>query len=106
MSDGRPNRRPSITAIIAVYNGAELIQRSIDSVLAQTRPADELIVVDDGSTDRTGEIVQSYGSRVRYIRQNNSGVSTARNRAAKEAKSEWIAFLDHDDEWLPQKLEM
>ena len=106
MNDGRTNQRASIAAAIAVYNGANLIRRSLESVLAQTRPADEVIVVDDGSTDQTGEIVQSYGPRVRYIRQENSGVSTARNRAAREAKSEWIAFLDHDDEWLPRKLEM
>jgi glycosyltransferase involved in cell wall biosynthesis len=104
MSDGQPRKPPTIAAAIAVYNGAKLIRRSLDSILAQTRPADEVIVVDDGSTDRTAEVVQGYGPRVRYIRQENSGVSTARNQAAREAQSEWIAFLDHDDEWLPEKL--
>ena len=101
-----PSReRPTIAAIIAVYNGANLIRRSLESILAQTRPADEVIVIDDGSSDDTGEIVRSYGSRVRYIFQENSGVSTARNRAVSAATSEWVAFLDHDDEWLPRKLE-
>jgi glycosyltransferase involved in cell wall biosynthesis len=95
----------TIAAAIAVYNGANLIRRSLESILGQTRAADEVIVVDDGSTDNTPEIVQSYLPRVRYLRQNNSGVSTARNRAAREATSEWIAYLDHDDEWLPRKLE-
>src|SRR5690349_20181236 len=104
MNGAQAQKRGSIAAAIAVYNGANLIRRSVDSILAQTRPADEVLVVDDGSTDRTGEVVREYGSRVRYIRQENSGVSTARNRAAREATSEWIAFLDHDDEWLPNKL--
>jgi glycosyltransferase involved in cell wall biosynthesis len=94
-----------VTAIIPVFNGAALIRRSIESVLSQTRPADEVIVVDDGSTDETANIVRSYGLRVRYLRQPNSGVAAARNNGVKQAKSEWIAFLDHDDEWLPNKLE-
>ena len=94
-----------VTAIIPVFNGAALIRRSIESVLSQTRPADELIVVDDGSTDETSEIVCGYGPRVRYLRQQNGGVAAARNNAVKQARSEWIAFLDHDDEWSPKKLE-
>jgi glycosyltransferase involved in cell wall biosynthesis len=106
MPSGERHEPISIAAAIAVYNGASLIRRSIESVLAQTRAAEEVIVVDDGSTDGTGAIVQSYGPRVRYIRQENSGVARARNRAAREAQSEWIAYLDHDDEWLPRKLEM
>src|ERR1700687_5608941 len=95
----------SVTAIIPVYNGAALIRRSIESVLSQTHPADELIVVDDGSTDETSTIIRSYGAKVRHLYQPNSGVAAARNNGVKQASSQWIAFLDHDDEWLPDKLE-
>ncbi len=80
--------------------------RAIDSVIAQTLPVDEIIVVDDGSTDGTMEAIRShYGSRVNAIRQENSGVSAARSRAVSEARSDWVAFLDSDDIWLPTKLE-
>ena len=95
----------SVSAIIAVYNGADQIRRAIDSVLAQSRPVDELIVIDDGSTDATPEVVASYGDRVQYIRQKNGGVAAARNNGIRTATSEWVALLDHDDEWLPQKIE-
>jgi glycosyltransferase involved in cell wall biosynthesis len=94
-----------VTAIIPVYNGAAFIRRSIESVLSQTRPADELIVVDDGSTDETRTIVQSYGASVRYLYQRNGGVAAARNNGVNQATSEWIAFLDADDYWEPLKLE-
>jgi glycosyltransferase involved in cell wall biosynthesis len=97
--------RNKVTAVIPVYNGAALIRRSIESVLAQTRPADELIVVDDGSTDETSSIVRSYGESVRYVHQRNSGVAAARNNGVQQATSEWIAFLDADDHWEPLKLE-
>ncbi|HXB75630.1 MAG TPA: glycosyltransferase family A protein [Candidatus Acidoferrales bacterium] len=96
----------SVTAVIPVYNGAAVIRRSIESVLAQTHPVDELIVIDDGSTDATADIVAGYGARVRYILQRNSGVAAARNAGIKHAASSWIAFLDHDDEWIPSKLEL
>ncbi|MGD0870446.1 MAG: glycosyltransferase family A protein [Bryobacteraceae bacterium] len=91
--------------MIPVYNGAALIRRSIESALAQTYPVSELIVVDDGSTDGTADIARSYGSRVRYLHQPNSGVAAARNHGIREAAAEWIAFLDHDDQWLPEKLQ-
>ncbi len=97
--------KSDVTAIITVYNGADLISRSVDSVLHQQSPADELIVVDDGSTDCTAEILLSYGSRIRYIHQQNQGVAAARNTGVKHARSSNVAFLDHDDEWLPEKLE-
>jgi len=80
--------------------------RAIDSVLTQTEPVDEIIVVDDGSTDGTAEAIRSrYGSRVTVLSQKNAGVSAARNRGIREAQGEWIAFLDSDDAWLPTKLE-
>jgi glycosyltransferase involved in cell wall biosynthesis len=96
--------RSKVTAIIPVYNGAGYIRRAIESVLSQTQPADELIVVDDGSTDETAAIVWSFGPEVRYLYQPNSGVAAARNKGIKQATSEWIAFLDADDYWEPSKL--
>jgi glycosyltransferase involved in cell wall biosynthesis len=95
----------TVSAVIPVYNGAAEIRRSIESVLCQTRPVDELIVVDDGSKDATADIVRSYGSRVRLVTQANAGVAAARNHGAREARSEWLALLDHDDAWLPRKIE-
>jgi len=96
----------SVSAIIAVYNGADQIRRAIDSVLAQTHLVDELLVIDDGSTDETPEVVAAYGDRVRYVRQRNGGVAAARNNGIRTATSEWVALLDHDDEWLPRKIEL
>lgn len=95
-----------ISVVIAAYNSQETIARAIDSVLAQTRPADEMIVIDDGSTDRTAGIVRSYGDKVILIQQTNAGVSVARNTGIAAATGEWIAFLDADDEWLPEKLKL
>ena len=96
----------TVTAVIPTYNRARLLGRAIESVLGQTRPVDELIVIDDGSTDETREVVARYGDRVRYIFQGNRGVSAARNRGIEEAHSAWIAFLDSDDEWLLNKIEL
>lgn len=94
-----------ISVIIPGYNAGAWIRRAIESVLNQTvRPA-EVIVVDDGSTDDTALLVQDYGVLVRYIRQQNAGPSAARNLGASRAESEWIAFLDADDEWLRYKME-
>ncbi|MBN1360267.1 MAG: glycosyltransferase [Sedimentisphaerales bacterium] len=95
-----------ISVVIPAYNAERFIRRTIDSVLAQTYRDFELIVVDDGSTDDTREVVESYGSRVCYIYQKNAGDGPARNTGIAAAKGEWIAFLDHDDEWLPNKLEL
>jgi glycosyltransferase involved in cell wall biosynthesis len=93
-----------ISAVIPVYDRENTIVRAIDSVLAQEYPAVEIIVVDDGSKDHTREIVETYGDKVRYVYQDNSGVAAARNRGVYEANSEWIAFLDSDDYWLPKHL--
>jgi glycosyltransferase involved in cell wall biosynthesis len=96
----------TISVVIPAYNAAEYIGRAIDSVLAQTRRPDEIIVVDDGSTDDTTAVVETYGPPVRLIRQENGGASIARNTGINAATSEWIAFLDSDDEWLPEKLKL
>jgi len=94
-----------VSVVIPAYNVGKFIARTLDSVLAQTRRADEIIVVDDGSTDETSEVVARYGDKVKYIRQENAGVGAARNTAIKAAQHQWIAFLDGDDEWLPEKLQ-
>jgi glycosyltransferase involved in cell wall biosynthesis len=96
---------PQISVIIPAYNADRFINRTIDSVLAQTYEDYELIVVDDGSTDNTGQAVKSYGSKVQYIYQPNAGDGPARNTGINAATGKWLAFLDHDDEWLPEKLD-
>jgi len=94
------------SVVIPAFNAARFIRRTIDSVLAQRYCDYEIIVVDDGSTDDSAEVVKSYGPKVRYIYQENAGGASAWNTAIAAAKSDWIAFLDHDDEWLPEKLEL
>jgi glycosyltransferase involved in cell wall biosynthesis len=93
-----------VSAIIPTYNRRDYIKRAVDSVLAQTVPVDEIIVVDDElSTDGITEFVATwYGSRVRVVRQ-GGGLSGARRRGVHEARGEWIAFLDSDDEWAPDR---
>jgi len=93
-----------ISVIIPTHNRAELLPRALDSVLEQTRPPDEIIVVDDGSDDGTDELVRRQYPSVRYLHQRNRGVSAARNRGIAAAGGEWIALLDSDDSWLPGKL--
>ena len=93
-----------VSVIIPTYNRTEYVTQAIDSVLAQTYMDYEIIVVDDGSTDKTREVLEPYMDKITYIYQENTGVSAARNTGIKAAKGEWIAFLDSDDEWLPGKL--
>ena len=93
-----------VSAVIPAFNRRNYLPRAIDSALAQTVPVDEILVIDDGSTDGSAEFLQSrYGNRVRVVRQANSGVAGARRRGIQEARGEWIAFLDSDDEWFPQR---
>jgi glycosyltransferase involved in cell wall biosynthesis len=100
-------REPSVSVIIPTFNRAHLIGRALQSVLQQTGPGDEIIVIDDGSTDDTEVVVRKMaGDRVRYIWIANSGAGAARNRGVQEAKGELLAFLDSDDEWLPGKLDV
>ena len=96
--------KKKISVILTTFNRKELLCRAIDSVQAQTRPADEIIVVDDGSTDGTAEAIKEKYPGIQMLVQKNSGVSAARNRAIEECTGDWIAILDSDDEWLPQKL--
>src|SRR5256885_6424615 len=93
-----------VSAVIPTYNRRDYIRRAIDRVLAQTVPVDEIVVIDDGSTDGAAELIKStYGSRVRVVQQANSGFCAARRRGVHEAKGEWIAFLDSDDEWTSDR---
>ena len=97
-----------VSIIMPSYNTAKFISETIESVLVQTYTNWELIIVDDCSTDNTDEVVKSFLSdnRIKYItNEKNSGAAVSRNRALREAKGKWIAFLDSDDLWLPVKLE-
>lgn len=96
---------PLVSVIIPNYNYAQYLPQALDSVLAQTYPHVEIIVVDDGSTDKSGAVLRKYGDRIRVIQQHREGVSIARNRGAHESKGQLLAFLDADDVWLPMKLE-
>jgi len=95
---------PLVSVIIPVYNREKFLVAAINSVFAQTYRPIQVIIVDDGSTDRSGEIARSYAD-VEYIYQENQGVSVARNKGIDAAKGEFLAFLDSDDQWLPHKLE-
>jgi hypothetical protein len=94
-----------ISVIIPAHNSAAVIDRAIVSALGQTMPPEEIVVVDDGSTDGTRARVSRYGDRVKYLWQANAGPSAARNRAVGAARGEWVAFLDADDAWQPDKLQ-
>ncbi len=97
---------PRVTVIIPTYNRASLIGEAIDSVLAQSARDIEVIVVDDGSTDGTSDVLDSYGDSIRVIRRPNGGQCAARNTGLERARGEFVAFLDSDDLLLPQKIEL
>lgn len=96
---------PKVSVIIPTYNRAHLIKDAVESVLNQTYQDFELIVIDDGSTDNTREVLAVYKDKLTYIYQDNQGRSSARNHGIKLAQAEFIAFLDSDDVWFPDKLE-
>src|SRR5437773_3884093 len=98
-------KKPLISCIIPVFNGERYLTEGLDSILAQTYRPIEIIVVDDGSTDGTRELVASYRDQVRYLWQPNSGPATARNQGLSAASGEFVAFLDADDLWHPEKLQ-
>jgi glycosyltransferase involved in cell wall biosynthesis len=93
-----------ISVAIPAYNAELYLSEALDSVLAQSCKPWEIIVVNDGSTDRTEEIALSYGDKIRYIRQANQGLAGARNTAIREATGDWVAFFDSDDVMMPDKL--
>ena len=95
---------PTVSVIIPAYNAERYLREALDSVMAQTYGDVEVVVVDDGSTDGTREIVRGYGPAARLIEQANAGPSAARNRGVREAGGELVAFIDSDDLWLPEKL--
>jgi len=95
---------PLISCIIAVFNGERFLREALDSILAQTYRPLEILVVDDGSTDRTLEIASEYSDTICYLRQSNLGPGAARNTGLRKAKGEFIAFLDADDLWHKDKL--
>jgi glycosyltransferase involved in cell wall biosynthesis len=95
---------PAVSVIIPTYNSAAFLRETVESVLGQTYSDFEIIVVDDGSTDETERVMRSFGARVSYVKQENKGVSAARNHGIKLARARYVAFLDSDDLWVPQKL--
>jgi len=97
---------PRFSVVIPAFNSAATLARAIESVRAQSWPAHEIIVVDDGSTDDTADVAAGFGDAVRLLRQNNSGVSVARNVGAAAAIGDWLAFLDADDWYAPDRIRL
>jgi glycosyltransferase involved in cell wall biosynthesis len=95
---------PTLSVILPTYNRAAVIEDALQSILKQTRPANEIIVVDDGSDDNTSSILVKYHDRIKIITQNNAGVSIARNIGISHATGDWLTFLDSDDLWYPDRL--
>lgn len=95
---------PLVSVIVPAFNSARYIQEAVDSALEQDYPAIEVIVIDDGSTDETVGIVERYGNKVRLLRQKNQGSAAARNHGIRNASGKYVAFLDADDVWSPQKI--
>jgi glycosyltransferase involved in cell wall biosynthesis len=96
----------TVAVVIPAYNASATISKSLQSVFAQSKLPEEIIVVDDGSTDGTVEIVHSFGSSVKLVKSPHLGVAAARNRGVRESRCDWIAFLDADDIWMRDKLEL
>ncbi|HEY1044495.1 MAG TPA: glycosyltransferase family A protein [Telluria sp.] len=107
MAPSSPATAADYTVVIPAFNAAATLAHALDSVLAQTMPAREVVVVDDGSPDREdiARIVAGYGGHVTLLQQDNAGPAAARNTGARATKATWIAFLDADDSWLPHKMQ-
>ena len=99
-----PSPTGPISAIITAYDCARYLGQAIESVLAQSHPVQQVIVIDDGSTDDCAGVVRAYGNRVQYFRQDNRGTGAARNAGLRRAAGDWLALLDGDDYWEPNKL--
>jgi glycosyltransferase involved in cell wall biosynthesis len=97
---------PSFSVVIPTYNRGPIVSQGIESILAQTVLPREIIVVDDGSTDNTREVLTEFGEKIITVFQPNGGVSAARNTGIKRASSDWVAFLDSDDVWHPNRIEV
>jgi len=97
---------PLVSVIIPVYNGAATIDRTLKSVFDQAFKDFEIVICDDGSTDETPSVLAQWGEKIRVVRQVNRGLPAARNAAIAASGGELLALIDHDDEWLPQKLEL
>src|SRR5271156_2731884 len=97
---------PRVSVVIPIYNGAATIGRALQSLFDQTFTDFEIVCVDDGSTDDTPSVLAGYGDRIRVIRQSNRGLPGARNAGVAASRGQLIALIDHDDQWLPQKLEL
>lgn len=95
---------PLVSCVIACYNRPDFVRDAIQSALDQTYPNLEIIVVDDGSTDNTPQVLASYGDKIRLVRQKNSGTAAARNAGIAVSQGKYLAWLDSDDAWLPQKI--
>ena len=95
----------TVSIVIPTFNRRNYITIALDSVLAQTYTNYEIIIIDDGSSDNTKEVLTPYWDKIRYFYQDNRGIPATRNRGIREAKGDYIAFLDSDDYWLPEKLE-
>src|SRR4051812_42865104 len=99
------SRAPTVSVAMAAYNSERWIGETIESILAQTRPPDQIVVVDDGSTDETARVLARFGDRLEVVRQPNAGAPRAYNRAFAEARGDYVALASSDDLWDPRKLE-
>src|SRR6476619_6144156 len=96
---------PTVTVAVAAYQAEQFIAQTLESILAQTRPPDEVIVVEDGSTDGTPGVLERFADRIRIIRQANSGCAASFNTAFRHARCDYVAECGADDLWEPTKLE-
>jgi len=97
---------PTISTVIPVFDAERYVREAIASVLAQTRPSSQVVVVDDGSTDGSAAAIRSFGDRIEYVRQENRGIGAARNTGLRRVTGDYVAFLDADDVWASHKLEV